>query len=170
MSHLTFKDSLSPSRRQILTAAAVTVALPLVGAATGAVRCACGSGPRRSGTAPAEKPGWITTTLKPADLKDSEFTLVDGHTIVLARTNKTVAALTNVCTHSGCPMAPKASAKTLTCQCHKSEFNLDGTVAHAPATKPLSHYAIRVNDKGLIEIDPGQQLSKDDKGAAITVG
>jgi Rieske Fe-S protein len=151
-----------------LAAAAATAALPMLSAAAGAARSARGAG-RSSAAATAEKPGWITTTLKAADLKDNEFTAVAGHAIVVARAGKTVAALTTKCTHSGCSMTPKASAKTLTCTCHKSEFNLDGTVAHAPATQPLSHYAIRMNDKGLIEIDPGQQLTKDNKSATITV-
>ena len=44
-----------------------------------------------------------------------------------------------------------------------------GSVAHAPSKEPLSHFAIRVNDKGFIEIDPSQKLAKDDKGATITL-
>jgi hypothetical protein len=42
-------------------------------------------------------------------------------------------------------------------------------VAQAPATQPLAHFAVRINDKGLIEIDPGQTLAKDDKGASLTI-
>jgi len=164
----------SPSRREILSAAAAaTVTLPLLGTALGTPRAARGNGslkPVAVKNPPAEKPGWFATTLKPADLKDNEFTAIAGHQIVLARTGKTVTALTNVCTHSGCSMDPKAGSKTLLCTCHDSQFNLDGSVAHSPAKQPLSHFALRVNDKGLIEIDPGQKLAKDDKGATITIG
>ena len=156
----------SPSRRQILTAAAATAALPILGPALGALDSARGNAASKPAAAQG---GWFATTLKPADLKDNEFTAVTGRPIVLARAGKTAAALTNACTHSGCPMDPTAGAKTLSCDCHHSQFNLDGSVAHAPAKEPLSHFAIRVNDKGLIEIDPGQKLAKDDKAATITL-
>jgi hypothetical protein len=42
-------------------------------------------------------------------------------------------------------------------------------VAKGPATLPLPHYAIRVNDKGFVEIDPGTKLAKDGKGASVTI-
>ena len=118
-----------------------------------------------------EKAGWITTTLKPADLKDNEeFTAVDGHQIVVTRLRQNmVMAMTNVCTHKQCVVKPTAGSKTLVCQCHKSEFNLDASVAHAPATKPLGIYAIRVSDKGVIEIDPGTTPTKDAKEYSVTI-
>ena len=46
---------------------------------------------------------------------------------------------------------------------------VDGTVAKAPAKDPLAHYALRLNDAGLIEIDPGQKVTKDDKNFSVTV-
>lgn len=165
----------SPSRRQVLAAAAATVTLPMLGSAIGALRAAQASATtapataRGTTSAPAEKPGWFATTLKPADLKDKEFTAVAGHVIVLSRTDKTVVALTNKCTHKGCAINPKAGANILTCPCHGAQFNLDGTVAKAPAKLPLDHYAIRVSANGVIEIDPGQKLAKDDKSATITI-
>ena len=161
----------SLSRREVLAVAAVTVSIPLLDSALGTTRSACAAA--ATTTAPAtnaaEKPGWFATTLKPADLKDNEFTAVAGHAIVVSRSDKTVAALSNKCTHKGCAINPKAGAKTLVCPCHKGEFNLDGTVAKAPPTAVLTHYAIRVSDKGVIEIDPGQSLKKDDKDATITI-
>ena len=171
-------SSLSPNRREVLAVAAATVTIPMLDSVLGAMRSASavasqrggGGGGGGNGTAPAEKAGWFTTTLKAGDLKDNEFTVVEGHEIVLARTGKTVAALSNVCTHKGCTIAPKAGTKVLgPCQCHQAAFNLDGSVAKAPATAPLPHLAIRVNDKGFIEIDPGQNLSKGDKGSSMTI-
>jgi cytochrome b6-f complex iron-sulfur subunit len=157
----------SPSRRQVLVAAAATVTLPILGQALGAVNSARGNAAPNS--AATEQGGWFTTTFKPADLKDNEFTALPGRPIVLARSGKTVAALTNKCTHSGCAMNPAAGSKTLSCQCHRSQFNLDGSVAQPPAKQALSHFAIRVNDKGLIEIDAGQKLGQADKAATLTI-
>ena len=156
----------SPSRRQVLAVAAVTVALPALSTALGGLRSARA---QAATSAPAEVPGWFTTKIKPADLKDNEFTAVEGHAIVLSRSDKTVAALTNKCTHKGCTIPAKAGAKLLVCPCHSANFNLDGTVAKAPATLPLAHYAIRTNADGFIEIDPGQKPAKDDKASTLTI-
>ncbi len=162
---------IAPTRREVLAAAAVTATLPLLESALGTLPAthAAARGANAIASAPAEVPGFFATTFKPADLKDNEFTAVPKHSIVLSRKGKTVAAVSNVCTHRGCAIDPKAGANILTCTCHNAQFNLDGTVAKAPATKPLDHFAIRVNDKGLIEIDPGQKLAADDKNATVTV-
>jgi len=126
------ENSLSPSRRQVIAAAAATITLPMLGSALGALRSAQAAAPASAPTsAPAEKPGWITTTFKPADLKDNEFTAVPGHAIILSRSDKTVAALTAKCTHKGGPLTPKAGAKIITCPWHQGQFNLDGTVTNA---------------------------------------
>jgi Rieske Fe-S protein len=164
----------TPSRREVLSVAAATVTLPMLQSALGGMRQAAAAAPRAGGatSAPAakpEQPGWFATKLKPADLKDNEFTAVPDHAIVLSRADKTVTALTNVCTHKGCNIKPKAGQKILTCGCHGAQFNLDGTVAKAPAKDPLAHYALRLNDAGLIEIDPGQKVTKDDKNFSVTV-
>ena len=153
----------SPSRREVLAIAAVTVSLPLLESAMGTQPFV------RAASEPAEVAGFFATTVKPANLKDNEFTAVPGHAILLSRKAKIVAAMSNKCTHNGCTLNPSAGKNILTCTCHKSEFNLDGSVAKAPAKKPLDRYAVRVNDKGFIEIDPGQKLPADDKNAALTI-
>ncbi len=48
------------------------------------------------------------------------------------------------CTHKGCAVN-KIADGTIDCPCHGSKFNLDGTVAHGPATQPLEARAISVN-------------------------
>jgi Rieske Fe-S protein len=161
---------LHPSRREVLAIAAVTVSLPLLDSALGTLRSAQAAAARgAAASAPAEVPGFFATTFKPADLKDNEFTAIPNHAIVLSRTGKTVAAISNKCTHKGCTINPKAGKNVLACSCHGAQFNLDGSVAKAPATTPLLRYALRVNAKGLIEIDPGQKLAPDDKAATLTI-
>jgi len=146
------------TRRDVLAVAAATVTLPMIDSALGTLKSARAAAPAAPAAAPAvntpaEKAGWFTTTLKPADVKAGEFTAVPGHKVVLANTDKKISAFTDICTHRQCEMKPTAGEKTIVCTCHKSAFNLDGTVAKSPATKPLERYSIRVNDKGLIEID-----------------
>jgi cytochrome b6-f complex iron-sulfur subunit len=157
----------SPSRRAVLAVTAATVSLPMLESALGSLKAARAAGDG-AGT-PASKPSWITTTLKPDDVKDNEFSIVTGQKIVLARSGKDISAMTNVCTHRGTAINPKAGQKTLTCPSHGSIFNLDGTVGKGPAMVPLQHYAIRLNDKGMIEVDPSQKVTKDAKEATLTV-
>ena len=181
------------TRREVLAVAAATISFPMLESALGTLRSARaqaatapatapstapatspatapGRGMRgASRTAPNEKPGWFATTIKPADVKADEFTDVPDHVIALTRTGKDISAVTTKCTHEGCKIIPKAGAKTITCPCHQAQFNLDGSVAKAPARTPLAHYAVRLNDAGLIEIDPGQKPAAEDKEFKITV-
>jgi Rieske Fe-S protein len=48
-----------------------------------------------------------------------------------------------VCTHQGCTVGEVVDG-TINCPCHGSKFNLDGTVANGPATKPLPPMKINV--------------------------
>jgi Rieske Fe-S protein len=140
--------------------------------ALGGLRQASAAAPRGGGgnqQAAPEKAGWFGSKLKAADIKDSEFTAVAGHSILISRSGKTITALTNKCTHKGCAITPKAGAKTLTCKCHQAQFNLDGSVAKGPAKDPLVNYAVRLAADGTIEIDPGTKVKKDDNSFSITV-
>jgi cytochrome b6-f complex iron-sulfur subunit len=153
----------SPSRREVLAVVAVTVSVPVLESALGTLPTA------GAATAPAEAAGFFATTFKPAALKDNEFTPVPGRAILLSRKDKMVVAMSSKCTHNACTIIPKSGKNLLTCPCHGSEFNLDGGVAKAPAKNALDRYALRVNDKGLIEVDPGQKLAAGDKNAALTI-
>jgi Rieske Fe-S protein len=48
-----------------------------------------------------------------------------------------------VCTHAGCTVAEVVGA-SINCPCHGSSFNLDGTVAKGPASRPLDAKAVVV--------------------------
>lgn len=157
------------SRRDVLAIAAATVTLPVLQSALGALQATHAQTAGARGAAPLE-PGWFTTTLKPAALKDNEFTAIPNRpAIVLSRAGKEVAALSTKCTHKGCTIRPRAAAKVITCACHNSQFNLDGTVAKGDASGPLPRYAIRTNAAGFIEIDPGQTPAADANDYKLTL-
>ncbi len=58
--------------------------------------------------------------------------------------------LSAVCTHKGCNVDRVADG-VIVCPCHGSKFNLDGTVANGPATKPLEAKAIVVQGDSIVE-------------------
>lgn len=58
-------------------------------------------------------------------------------------------AFSSTCTHKGCAVN-KIADGTIDCPCHGSKFNLDGTVANGPATKPLETKNISVQDDSIV--------------------
>lgn len=52
------------------------------------------------------------------------------------------------CPHLGCSYAFDDGKKHFVCPCHGSEFALDGSVLHGPATSPLSHLTWRPTPAG----------------------
>ena len=170
------------TRREVLAAAAATVTLPMLDSALGRMRSASAqaapttapatrAGAARAGAntaVPEEPAGWFTTKLKVADTKDGEMVAVEGHSIVIARTDKDITALSARCSHRQCNMPPTPANKILTCPCHGSQFNMDGSVAKGPATVAVPNFAIRLKADGFIEIDPGQKPKKGDKEFSVS--
>lgn len=63
---------------------------------------------------------------------------IDGHNVAAYRgEDGRVRACSAVCTHMGCLVGWNASDRTWDCPCHGSRFELDGSVIHGPAVKPL---------------------------------
>lgn len=60
----------------------------------------------------------------------------DKGVVVTQLTAGDFKGLSSTCTHAGCTVA-EISDNLIHCPCHGSAFNLDGTVAHGPAAKPL---------------------------------
>ena len=64
--------------------------------------------------------------------------------------------MTTTCTHLGCDLATGTiTAQSITCNCHGSVFNLDGTVNMGLATKTLVHFAVDVAANGTITVHGG---------------
>ena len=70
----------------------------------------------------------------------------------LTRDHGTVRAFAITCPHLGCSYAFDDGKQHFVCPCHGSEFGLDGSVLHGPATSPLSHLTCRTGP-GANEID-----------------
>ncbi|MCV7280091.1 Rieske (2Fe-2S) protein [Mycolicibacterium flavescens] len=58
-------------------------------------------------------------------------------------------AFSTTCTHAGCAVNRVADG-AIVCPCHGSRFNLDGSVAQGPASRPLQTEAVTVQGDSII--------------------
>jgi len=63
------------------------------------------------------------------------------------------------CPHLGCSYAFDDGKKHFVCPCHGSEFALDGSVLHGPATSPLSHLTWQAGPNGTDIVVDGTTIS-----------
>jgi Rieske Fe-S protein len=126
-------DEMRVDRRTVVAGAgAAVIGLVAAGCSTAA--------PTGSGVAPAPAPAPAAgTTLGPAsDVPVGGGKIYADQKIVVTQpTAGTYVGLSATCTHQGCAVS-KIENGTIDCPCHGSRFNLDGSVAKGPATKPLS--------------------------------
>lgn len=96
-----------------------------------------------------------TAVLDEDELKDSTPTAADanGLGVVLIRRGDSLYALADRCSHRGCSLHEGSlnPDATLTCPCHGSTFELDGSIVKGPATSPQPAYDVRTRD-GKIEL------------------
>ncbi|WNG80221.1 Rieske (2Fe-2S) protein [Mycobacterium sp. ITM-2016-00316] len=142
---------MSVSRRQALVCTGVTFAASTVAG------CATYGKPPAPEPEP-QKPAPENTTQVPAAAiaRTSEVPVGSG---VIVGTGDRAVVLTqpspgkfncfsSVCTHAGCSVSEVVGA-VINCPCHGSGFNLDGTVAKGPATRPLDAKSIAVIDDSI---------------------
>lgn len=105
------------------------------------------SGPPSEGPTAPGPPGAaaLATT---ADVPVGSGLIVDD--VVLTQPSAGVfKAFSTVCTHAGCAVS-KIADGTIDCPCHGSKFNLDGTVAKGPASRPLEPKSIAVKGTSIV--------------------
>ncbi|TFV59797.1 Rieske (2Fe-2S) protein [Mycobacterium sp. PS03-16] len=126
----------------------------VIGAGLGmvtAVLAACttyGKKPEPTAEAPAggaAQPDALTTT---ADVPVGSGVIV-GDTVITQPTAGTFTGLSTTCTHAGCTVSEVVDGQ-IVCPCHGSRFNLDGSVAKGPATKPLGPRAVTVRGDEIV--------------------
>jgi Rieske Fe-S protein len=95
------------------------------------------------GTEPAAK-----ALAKTADVPVGSGVIV-GEVVVTQPTAGVFKGFSAKCTHKGC-LVDKVADGTIDCPCHGSKFNLDGTVAHGPADKPLQAENVTVQGDSIV--------------------
>lgn len=106
-------------------------------------------------TAFEEWPQEWTPVIAEEDLAEDTLTPVrtDGVRIMLYKKDEKIYALSDRCSHRGCPLhLGQVNNLMLECSCHGSIFRLsDGGVIRGPATVPAPSYEVRCQD-GKIQI------------------
>lgn len=93
-------------------------------------------------------------TINESDFGNNDFivlknTSLDAPIFLKKEADGSFTALSMLCTHRGCVVAP--SGAVLTCPCHGAEFDQSGKVLSPPASRPLDSYEVLV-DNGQINI------------------
>ena len=101
--------------------------------------------PTTGGTAP--EPANVIT--KTADVPVGSGVIV-GEVVVTQAVAGDFKGFSSKCTHAGCAVNEVVDG-TINCPCHGSKFNLDGSVAHGPATKPLESKVVTVQGDSIVE-------------------
>jgi Rieske Fe-S protein len=119
---------------------------------TAGTLAACGSGGNKaaaSSEAPKPAaPAAPAAIAKTADVPVGSGVIVDDVVVTQPAAGE-FKAFSSTCTHKGCAVN-KIADGTIDCPCHGSKFNLDGTVANGPATKPLETKNISVQDDSIV--------------------
>ena len=131
--------------------------------AAAAAACAfCIACPENTLAAPAKGPvdaGEVSTFTKQG-VYDS-FAKSGGFLII--SDNGKLHASSSTCTHkSNLVGVDSENRLQLKCEKHGSLFNLDGQVVKPPAKRSLPRFAIRLNDKKHVVVDPTKRFEEND--------
>jgi Rieske Fe-S protein len=109
-----------------------------------------GAAPATDGTPGTGAPGPapVEAIAKTADVPVGSGVVVDEIVITQPAAGD-FKGFSSTCTHAGCTVREVADG-TINCPCHGSKFNLDGSVANGPATKPLTPQAVTVQGDSIV--------------------
>jgi cytochrome b6-f complex iron-sulfur subunit len=94
--------------------------------------------------------------LKPNSAKFFRF--LDKPAVLVRLPNGNYEALSAKCTHLGCTVAFKPANDIFYCNCHGSEFNINGSVLRGPAALPLPQYAVSISGNNIYVTTQNQQV------------
>jgi Rieske Fe-S protein len=138
------------ARQKIIAGAGLAVAATALAACSSESgnQAETGESPTTEGTsAPAAAPAG-NVLAKTSDVPVGSGVIVDD-TVVTQPSAGMFKGLSATCTHKGCTVDTVANG-TIDCPCHGSKFNLDGSVAHGPAERPLDAKAISVDGDSIV--------------------
>ena len=93
-------------------------------------------------------PGAADVLTKTTDVPVGSGVIV-GDIVVTQAAAGDFKGFSSTCTHAGCAVNEVVDG-TINCPCHGSKFNLDGSVAQGPATKPLESKVVTVQGDSVV--------------------
>jgi cytochrome b6-f complex iron-sulfur subunit len=101
----------------------------------------------------------LVTTTSEMKLNSAKFfKFLDRPAVLVRLPDGSYKALSAKCTHMGCTVQFESSKDFFLCECHGSEFNINGKVLRGPASRPLQEYLVSVSgDK--IYVSVGNQVA-----------
>jgi nitrite reductase/ring-hydroxylating ferredoxin subunit len=92
-------------------------------------------------------------------LKNESAVEIDKQNMILTRTDDGVACLSIFCTHKRNKLNVDKDGG-ISCPVHSSIFDLKGSPQGGPATRSLTWYACKIDDKGAIYVDGSKQVKQ----------
>ncbi|MDZ4234562.1 MAG: Rieske (2Fe-2S) protein [Dietzia sp.] len=146
---MSFEAFSSPRRTVIVGAGLGAVATLLAGCTTYGRKPAEGVGtPPSRAEGSSAPPSGPTQLARTADVPIGSGVIVDD-IVITQPTAGTFSGFSSVCTHAGCTVSEVIDG-AIVCPCHGSRFNLDGTVANGPATRPLDSKPVAVQGDSIM--------------------
>lgn len=131
------------SRRAALGLGAAGAAMVVVGCADSSETTSPSSTTASSGSASASTQGAKALVATDDVPVGGGVILADEQIVVTQPSEEVFVAMSSLCPHQGCPVS-SISDGVITCPCHDSQFDLDGTVRQGPATEGLESREITV--------------------------
>jgi Rieske Fe-S protein len=138
-------------RKKFLVAGLAACAAAIAACTTYGKKPAASSSP-----APAQNPsGGAPAPGAPANAvaKTSEVPVgsgvIVGDVVITQPSGGQFRGFSTTCTHAGCAVSEVQGGK-ISCPCHGSQFNLDGSVAQGPASQPLAAKTVTVQGDSIV--------------------
>jgi nitrite reductase/ring-hydroxylating ferredoxin subunit len=132
--------------------------------------CACATCPVLRALAEAKAQPVDAGPLEDFAAKGIHDPLGAGRSFYLVNRGGRLHAVSATCTHKRVGLVVKDGA--FRCPRHGSAFGLEGEVSKAPARKALPRYAVRLDDRGHVIVDPSRAFGREgwkDPGSFIPV-
>jgi cytochrome b6-f complex iron-sulfur subunit len=93
----------------------------------------------------------VRLSLSDVPVGTSKMFRYQGKPCIAIRINeKTVHALSAVCTHLGCLVKWDRTKQQLVCPCHVAAFDVNGNVVGGPAPRPLQSLSVKIAQNEII--------------------
>ena len=106
-----------------------------------------------------------------ATLPVNALVTIPSHELLLGRDEGGVYAMTSRCTHRNCNMIANEGitpGNITVCGCHGSNFDPNGVPINGPASQPLAHFEVMVNEAIHVGVNLDVEVDIDERAEFIS--